>query len=103
MTVSSSREVKPRDRALSLLKDTALPLVGGVGPAKYTPSLCIGLNLASDIAPGSVSQLPARRRSRSRASLARLLRQQMTIRARMGNPRMQETIGITIVSGATVG
>ena len=39
--------------------------------------------------------------SRSLAILARFLRQQMTSNARMGNPMILETIGITTDSGAT--
>lgn len=44
---------------------------------------------------------PARLRSLSLASLALLRKQQMTSSASRGNPNMQETIGITTVSGDT--
>lgn len=42
-----------------------------------------------------------RRLSRSLASFARCLRQQMMSNASSGNPNIQDTMGMTIVSGAT--
>jgi hypothetical protein len=52
---------------------------------------------------GNVSYFtyPVRLLARSRANLARRLRQQITNSAKRGKPRMQDTMGITIDSGDT--
>lgn len=68
--------------------------LGGCSPRRWT-----GLKRTRLNAPWSKSQFL--RRARSLASFALLRRQQITINASNGNPRMQDTIGMIILSGVT--
>lgn len=61
---------------------------------------CIGLNLTR-LRPAASCKSLILRLSRSRAIFARRRKQQITKRAKIGNPKMQDTIGITIDSGET--
>ncbi|KNC23323.1 hypothetical protein FF38_02072 [Lucilia cuprina] len=88
--------------------DFELNVSGGVRDVVFTfifedkGSSFVVIVVVLAVAVNVVVKALLRRRSRSLASLARCRKQQMTMKAKMGKPKMHDTMGITMDSGETV-